>query len=76
MRTENYYIDYRYIPGSLGNSSSLDNGAIMRESRRTSKAAQRLIARLKSDPQIQWARCSDQDLSRSDQTYGGRPPNT
>lgn len=71
MRTENYYIDYRYVPGSLGDGSSLDHGAMMRAARRTRKAAESFVAALKNDPRIQWVALEKAHVARSTSSYGG-----
>lgn len=54
VNTEGYYIDYRFIPGAIGDGGSLDNGASMREARRTRKAALAQFEALRADPRIQW----------------------
>lgn len=56
IRTENYYIDYRYIPGSIRDNSSLDNGAVMTVARRYRAQAEKHLDELKADTRIQWAK--------------------
>lgn len=58
MQTENYTISYRYIPGSIGDHSSLDNGACMTVARRTLASAQKKFAELQADDRIQWVSIS------------------
>jgi hypothetical protein len=70
MRTENYYIDYRYIPGSLKDGSSLDNGAVMREARRTRRSVAKRIAELKADARIQWIKVRGHDVASPLSSYG------
>lgn len=64
MQTENYYIDYRHVPGSLGSGTSLDHGAVVREARRTLKSAQSRYEALVSDETIQWATLQRRDRDR------------
>lgn len=56
IETENYYIDYRYRPGAIGDESSLDNGAVVRVAARTITAANKRVVALQADPRIQWAK--------------------
>lgn len=71
MRTENYYINYRYNPGSLGTHLSLDYGAVMCVARRYRKSAEKLLAELRADPRIQWAQLLDDSVSLATSSYGG-----
>lgn len=68
---ENYYIDYRYIPGSLGTGSSLDNGAVMREARRTRSAADRRVRNLQADARIQWVQLIGRHANMATSNHGG-----
>ena len=59
VNTETYKISYRYVPGSLGNGSSLDNGAVQTIARRTIKSARKAYAAIKADGRIQWVELTD-----------------
>lgn len=56
MKTENYIITYRHIPGALGTGCTLDNGAAVTVARRTRAAAEKVRAALESDSAVQWVR--------------------
>lgn len=71
IRTENYFVDYRYIPGSLGDGGSLDNGAVMREACRYRKSAEARLSELKADTRIQWAKLAGSHVNLPTSSYGG-----
>lgn len=51
-----FRLHYRYIPGALGDNSSLDNGAVMTVEFRLRKSRAKKLAELKADRRVQWVR--------------------
>jgi hypothetical protein len=47
---------YRHTPGSLGDNSSLDNGAVMTLEFRLRKSRDKRLSELGADRRIQWVR--------------------
>lgn len=49
-----FRLTYRYIPGAIGDGSSLDNGAIMTVEFRWQKSRAKRLAKLRADRRVQW----------------------
>lgn len=74
MQIENYFIDYRYVPGSLGDHSSADNGAVIRIARRTRGAAENRITELRADPRVQWVKGRGRAAAKPEWSYDSALP--
>ena len=49
-------IQYRYIPGAVGDGMPWDNGAVMSQEFRLTASRDKRLAELKSDQRTQWAK--------------------